>query len=403
MTTKTRPSAAADLDSIPVVPPNTAEFETTKFVIRALLEKALVVLPTRDIAGSVLKNYQIEVQNTDPPRLQIAATDLDLWAIASTPLVTVKTPGSFVLPGTKLNEIADSADEGDFSVSAKNGVCTISVKRTKWELRMPDASDYPPFPEAEDIKFYSVDRAKFVSALGSVRRAVSTEALRPNLMRVDIVSPNGKGDAGRMRASDSVRYHEVSLPEWPKGLDTHIPTSAADVLLKLLRTTQVATIEIGDADVQVVFRIGGDVFVASKLNGDFPDVDSMIVAPAMSNRDRLSVAREDLDRAIRRVRVTADDKTSAVALTLSSDKVEVSSQDKNGNTAVEELDASWTSTDRTVAFNHKHLTDMIRSVDSPTCEFLLGKDSARRKSPLLLNDESSGTIVVLNQQRLDWA
>jgi DNA polymerase-3 subunit beta len=385
---------STDLAETPVVPPVTAQFETKKFVLQGLLSKAMTVLPKTDLIA-VLRNFQIEVTAGEESRLRVAATDLDLWALASTSVVTASEGGTITLPGAKLTEIAESAEEGDLLVEARDGMATISVKRTKWELRLSDGSEYPPFPNLDDTQFHEIDRAGFVVALQSVSKAATKEATRQNLAMVDIHD-------GQVRAADGVRYHQVGMPSWPDGFNTHIPIGAVEVLIKMLKGTEAPTFKLGDTGAQVVFLIGPDVYVASKLVVEFPAVDQALLSPALANEQQLEIDRRELLGAIRRVRITSDPETSAVVLQLSEDKAEVRSQDKYGNTAVEELDASWRSPDRTAVFNHRHLTDMLDAIDSPVCTLFLGKDTKTRRSNLLLRDDSSLSLGVLTQQRADW-
>jgi DNA polymerase III sliding clamp (beta) subunit (PCNA family) len=296
----------------------------------------------------------------------------------------------------KALEIAEAATDDELEIVADNGVATITVGRTTWELRLPDGSDYPPFPDVDNIGFVSVDRSRFAAALAAVRHAATAESMRQNLMMVDI-------SGGRMRASDGVRYHQVTMPGWPDDFDTHIPIGAVEVLLKLLRSTEIEALEIADTDDQIVFRLGADVFVASKLVVAFPNVDQMLLEPAMGNDQHLVVDRTSLEGAIKRVRITADPETMAVALTMDPDHVTVRSQDKYGNTCSEVIDAQWSGdAGRTAAFNHSHLSDLVASVDTRSCSFALGKDTKQRLSPLLLRDDSSGVLGVLTQQRIDW-
>jgi DNA polymerase III sliding clamp (beta) subunit (PCNA family) len=388
-------SQTEEMEQTYVVPAAAAKFETKKFVLQSLLQKALVVLPKTDLV-EVLKNFQIEVTGGDTPSLRVAATDLDLWALASTNIVTVSEPGTIALSGAKLVEIAETAEDGDLVVEAENGVATISVKRTKWELRIADGSEYPSFPDLEGLNFHDIDRASFVVALQAVSRAATKEATRQNLAMVDVSDK-------RIRASDGVRYHQVLLENWPEDLRTHIPIGAVEVLIKMLRGTEANKFQLADTEEQLVFRIGADIFVTSKLVVEFPNVDAILLTPALEgNTEPLEVDREDLLHAIRRVRITSDPETSAVALLLTQDQVQVRSQDKFGNTAVEELDSSWKAPERMVAFNHRHLTDMLDSIDSPTCTFWLGKDTKTKRSSLLLRDDDSKSLGVLIQQRPDW-
>jgi DNA polymerase-3 subunit beta len=383
----------AGIDDMQVVPDVSIGFETKKFAMQSLLDKAETVRPTRDIVP-VLKNFQIEV-NDDPPQIRVVATDMELSVLASSEVVSVNKPGVGVFPGQRLLELVREANDGDLVVEVDAGIATIRVGRATWTLKLLDGSDYPRLPDTEKVKFVEIDRAKFAQALASVRHAASTEAMRLALMLIDV-------SEGRMRAADGVRLQQVVLPKWPKALNFQLPVAAVDTLLRLLRSTDLDRISIGQTPDHLIFRIASDSYIATKLNAEFPDVDTMLLKPALANKHKLTVDREELESAIKRVRVTANPDTYAVVLELSNGQLVVKSQDTYGNAATEDLDCGWSNGTREIAFNHKHLLDMLSMADVKTCEFMLGDDTKTRRSPLLLLDEKSGLTSVLNQIRLDF-
>lgn len=381
----------ADLDEMTIqTTPSTANMrlETKKFVLQALLEKASSVLPTRDVMP-VLKNFQVEVT---AGRIRVVATDLELSVLAATEMVKVQEEGTAVFPGKRLLDIVKEAEDGDLLLDVVDGTAHISIGRASWTLKLQDGTEYPPLPETDEVEFFSVERMKLLSAINSVRYAAATDTVRPSLMLIDVHD-------GRMRASDGVRFQQVDIA-FP--LDVQIPINAVDDLVKLLRTTELATVEVGESEDHLVFRVGADAFIANKLTAQFPEVDEVLLKPALTNDQELNVDREELMAAIKRVRITADDETSAVVLALSENKLSVRSQDKFGNTADEGLDVRWEGEDREVAFNHQHLSQMLEMADAKSCSFFLGPDGKTRKSPLLLRDDESGQLGVLNQIRLDF-
>src|SRR5947207_9417582 len=60
-------------------------FTVKRFILQLLLERAITVVPTRDVMP-VLKNAQFDVRAN---RLRVIASDTELSMIASTELVTV--------------------------------------------------------------------------------------------------------------------------------------------------------------------------------------------------------------------------------------------------------------------------------------------------------------------------
>jgi DNA polymerase-3 subunit beta len=382
---------AAESDAIEEAetPPGALKLKTKKFALQSLLDKAASVVPTKDLLP-VLKNFLIVAE---PGHVRVIATDLELSVIATSEMVTVQEAGTAVFPAKRLLDIVKEAEDGDLEISVEKGEALIEVGKTHWKLKLMDGSDYPELPDASEVEWYEVDRAKLIGAIRSVRYAAATETVRPSLMMIDV-------EDGNMRASDGVRFQQV--PVGDKTPDMQIPINAVDDLLKTLNTTEAQKIAIGEDEDCLIFKIGGDVFIAQKLNAKFPDVNEMLLKPALANDKELNVDRQDLVSAIKRVRITADPETSGIVLELKPDAMIVRSKDKYGSTCEEEITAKWSDGERNIAFNHQHLLDMLTMADVKSCQFFLGQDTKTRPSPLLLKDESSGMVGVLNQVRLDW-
>jgi DNA polymerase III sliding clamp (beta) subunit (PCNA family) len=372
--------------------PSTANLKVSlkKFVLQSLLDKASSVLPSRDIMP-VLKNFQVEV--TDD-LIRVVSTDLELSVIAESMLVATETPGSAVFPGKKLIDIVKEADDGDLVIDVIDGTANIAVGRASWQLRLMDGTDYPDIPRTEEVEFHDVDRGKFLGALNAVRYAAAKDTVRANLMMISIRD-------GKMRAADGARFQQVDVPYFPMDMD--IPIGAIPDLTKLLRQGDADIVGIGQTIDHLVFQVGTDVFIANKLVQDFPDLERILLRPALGNTERLQVDRSDLLAAIRRVRVTADENTSAIVLDLATNRLILRSRDRFGNTAEEEVNASWTERDREVAVNHTFLTEMLEGTDVKSCQIFFGPDSKSRKSPILLKDDSGDvqSVGVLQQMRMD--
>lgn len=365
-------------------------FTTKKFVVQALLEKASNVLPSKDILP-VLKNFRIEARDG---QLRVAATDLELSVVATAKLVDVEREGSAVFNGQRLLAIAKESEDSEMVVDVSGGTAEIGVGRARWTLQLMDASEYPELPDIAEVDFVEVDRSKFIGGVESVRHAAATDTVRPSLMMIDVKN-------GSMRTSDGVRFQQVDLGD-DLPLDMQIPIAAVENLVKLLRSTESKTIEIGDTEDHLVFRLQGDVFIANKLVAVFPNVDEVLLRPALTNNQKLFVDREELTRAVRRVRIAADPETAAVVLELSADTLVVKARDKYGNMAEHPLDVVWEGQDREVSFNADQFLDMLDMAEAKSCEFRLGEDKKTRPSPILLVDEVAHMRGVLNQMRVDF-
>ncbi len=314
-------------------------------------------------------------------------------------MVEVAHPGVAVFPAAKLLSILKEANEGDVVIDVSNqDKASVSIGTTEWSLRLQPAYDFPTMPNVEQLDYFRVDRVQFVDAMLAVKYAVGKDPSRPSLMMVNIVG-------GKMTACDSVRFQQVDLGEVTLPARLQIPASAVEEILRLLKTLELEYIYIAQTGDEpgsyskLIFKIGTDLFIINKLMSTFPDVEQLLLRPALSNTLKLSVDKSALLGAVKRVCINADRETAAIGLLLSPNKITVTTKDRHDNGAREEVEAEWSGTTRMIVVNHGYLVDMLTMYPDEICRFFLSDDSKSRKSPLLLRDDSS-KVVGITQQML---
>lgn len=368
----------------------TLRFTVKRFVLQVLLDKANTVVPTRDVMA-VLKNFLIEASANG---LRVIATDMERSLIASIKMVTVEQPGSAVFPARKLLEMVRSAKDADVEIEVKNYVAAIRIGPTQWNLKLQTGEDYPVMPQFSETVFFTVNRTEFSTALAAVRYAVSKDANRANLMMIDV-------RGGKMTGCDGSRIQQARTATFP--FDLRIPIGAVDDLLRLLKAIDLDTIDVGESTNHLIFRLGPDIFLVNKLVAQFPDMEAMLLRPAMENKHQLTLSRSELIDAVKRVRINADTTTSAIALILNPGRVTVAARDTIGNEATESITAGWSRPTRTLVVNHGYLMELINNhTGRDELTFKLGDDSPTRRSPLLLTAADNDQIGVVQQMLIDW-
>jgi DNA polymerase-3 subunit beta len=371
-------------------------FTAKRLVLAALADKAVSVVPTRDVMP-VLKHFLVSV---GPGRLRMAATDLELAVLASTRAVTADASETLVLPARRFLQIVREAPGDDITVAVEGAQAAVRSGTAAWSLVLDDAGSYPPLPDPDGVEMHSVGREAFLAALKAVRHAVGRDSGRPALQQVDIRLAETAGStpaqvAAMVTASDGVRFARTALPGFP--LSVQIPAGALESLVKMLESSEMDEVQAGETGSHLVFRISGTVFLASKMLAKFPDVDKLLLRPALENKLPLTADRAELAAAVRRVRINADPETSAIGLKLSQGTVTVIARDKYGNAAQEAITAVWEHGERLAVVNHQFLTDMLAAYPSPSCRFWLGPEAGKKRSVLLLRDEETGTVGIIYQ------
>jgi len=362
------------------------KFEIKKLVFEVVLAKTVSVLATKDLLP-ILKNFNITVEKGS---LRVVATDLELSVIAKTELVNCIESGQVLFPGRKLLEIIKSCEDAVVTVAVEKEVATITCAGATWDISLMPSTGYPIVPDVDAASAVVVSRAAFVNALTKVKGAAAKEGVRPALQMVDV-------SKGNVRASDGAIFRQVHVSELA-DMEMQIPLGAVEDLVKLLRSTEADKMGIGQTADHLLFILGGDVFIITKNNVEYPDVEGLLLAPALTNKCRLTVDRQQLIAGVRRVRINADEDTKSVAFVLTTDSLDLRTHDKYGDAADQVLEVSYTAPARTFGVNHENLIDALQAIDAQTVTIMLGDNSGSKKAPLFIED--GDTVAVIQQLKL---
>lgn len=374
-------------------------FTAPRFMLDKQAQRAGAAVPRTDFSP-VLKNFKVELHGPGGP-LTLTATDLELAivatvsAVSSTLMPVEQASMTAVIPARRLMAIIAEAPEGDIKVTVAGDIATITAGHASWTLKLSsDGKDYPAVGEGS-AQLQEVPRKPLLDAIRTVRYAVSKTA--PELAQISI-APGTDGTVCAT-ACDRNRFARVRLEGFPVPMRIPTVSGAVDTLIKMLADSESDTIRVGATPTKLVFTVGSATLIASKLGKDFPDVEKLMLAPALGNDQELTVDRSELREALRRVRINADTTTSALGMEIAEgdNALTLSSRDTSGNRAQEAIPATWTGGKRSIVINHEYLEQMLAAHPAPSCVFRLGKDQGKRRSPLLLTDKETGTTGIITQ------
>lgn len=312
---------------------------------------------------------------------------------ANTIVVTV--PGEFgetfdfLAPAAKLTPVVRMAQSGLIQLTVEKSVLSVVSGNTSWDIKMP-AVTFPkvPKPVKPDVE---IDGALLRAAIKATRKSMSDSAMRPPLRMLSIRK-------GSMTACDGARLSQASLGEnFPRDFVAAIPFNSVGLVWELVKDESVTSVGIADLDNYCSYTVNNVQVMTKKLSASFPNVEQILLRPALENKQEFIVDRAELIKAIDRVRINSDAETDSIGLALCEKSVTVLARDADGNTSSDVIPSSWTGKDRNVAVNHKYLTGMLRGVDCAECHFFLGEDTKSRKSVLLMKDEEAGVVGLLPQ------
>jgi DNA polymerase-3 subunit beta len=298
----------------------------------------------RSAALPVLSGVRLELVGDE---LTVTGTDLDL-TIQLGVTVGGDSDGGVVLPARLAADIVRSLGAGKVEVAVATDDVSITGGRSQFSVRPLSIDDYPrlPTPASDGV---TVPAAAFGDALRQVVRAASTDDNRPILTGVLLTAEN---DGLRLVATDSYRLAVRDLVDTAvlgAGQKVLVPGRALVELQRLVGAGGDLTLRLGERD--ATFEVGGTRLTTRLIEGEFPNYRQLI-PPQHPNT--LTVAREALLEAIRRVKILARDATP-VRLRMGGDVLSVTAVTQDIGSADEELDATYDGTELTVAFNPDYL------------------------------------------------
>lgn len=365
--------------------PATLSFEMRKGDLLALLEKAAVVVPTKDIIP-VLANFKIQCTAT----IKVTTSNLDLSMICASKDVSIEQPGIAFFPVRKFLEIVKECSS-EISVQVYGQQATISSGRTTWTLKLHSGIGYPALPETSDLVLKEVDRTQLSLMLRRTKYAASMTPAKAALMMIAI-------EKEKMTACDGIRLHQVVIKGFP--LDLQIPIEAVDDILKLIDgKLSFDEIKIGESTNHILLLAGSDVLIINKLAEVFPDVKTLMLGPALRNQRSIKIEIDSLITALKQVRTVADAEIPAVALVLWATMVTLKSLDRyqsECHATVDVLEVGEKFCNATVILNHRMLMQTLRSLQGDIVELRFAEGAKNKKNPVLFKD-AHGSIAVLQQ------
>ena len=139
-------------------------------------------------------------------------------------------------------------------------------------------------------------------------------------------------------------------------------------------------IEFAQDESHLFFQFGGRLLTSRKLTGQFPNYEAVL--PRDANKT-VSIERNELQDALRRVSSLADQRSHAVKFTLAKEGVEISASSPEYGEAKEAIEKEFKGDPISIGFNAQYLLDFLAAAADGLISFeLKDEQSAGQLRPL---------------------
>lgn len=280
--------------------------------------------------------------------------------------------------------LAFTIDENNFAVSMVSQNGTYSFVGV-------NGNEYPEMPGAEmGARELAIPANVLQSAIEKTIFATADDDLRPvmNGIFFDIAE-----DKVTMVATDAhrlVRYSNMGVK--PGVVASFILPKKPASLLKNLLAKEENEVKVTFGAKNARFEFGSTIIVCRQIEGRFPNYNAVI---PQSNQNIVTVDRQTIINACKRVAVFANNGTAQLRLTLTENSIKISAQDIDFSTSAEEtITCDYNGTPMAIGFKAPFLIDLLGSITSADVLLKLA-DPARAGLLLPAENEENEDVLML--------
>ncbi len=302
----------------------------------------------------ILSNVLLEATESE---LCLSATDLDLGLNCGCP-AHVKVSGASAVPGKRLLEIVRSLPESDIHVKVlENHFVQLKCERSSFKLTGMTKDNFPSLPAAPK-PVVTIPAGVIATMIHRTAFAIANEESRYTLNGALLLL---KPDRILMVATDGHRLAQTEREIQVEGLNTElrvlIPKRAMGEVYRLLsQGGDQVPIHFSKDDSHLFFTAGRRLLISRVLTGQFPNYEAVL--PRDNNRV-VEMGKVEIEAAIRRVALLADERSRAVRFQLTKDRLEIFSSSGEYGEAQEVIDVAYPGEEMRIGFNYHYLLDFL--------------------------------------------
>lgn len=278
-----------------------------------------------------------------------------------------------------------------FQIDDQNFSINITSQNGTYSFVGANGNEYPEMAlEAEETGRIAVPANILLDAVNKTLFCTADDELRPvmNGIYFDILE-----DKLTLVATDAhrlVRYTNLAVKA-PAAMNFILPKKPASLLKNVLgKEENEVQIIIGAKNAR--FEFGKTLIVCRQTEGRYPNYNAVI---PQNNSNVVTVDRQTIVNACKRVAVFANTGTSLIKLALSENTIKISAQDIDFSTSAEETIAcSYTGTPMAIGFKAPFLIEILNAVVSTDVTLLLA-DPARAGLILPAENEENEDLLML--------
>lgn len=325
--------------------------------------------------------------------LKLTASDGETTIRTSVELESVEGAGKVASAAKLLLETLKEFSEQPlaFTIDENNFAVNMVSQNGTYSFVGVNGNEYPEMPAVEgDAQSVAVPANVLQNAIEKTIFCTADDDLRPvmNGIFFDIAADNVT-----MVATDAHRLVRYTNTGVASGVTASfiLPKKPAGLLKNLLaKAEEEVKVTFGQKNAR--FEFGSTIIVCRQIEGRFPNYNAVI---PQANQNIVTVDRQTMLNACKRVAVFANNGTAQLRLALSENQIKISAQDIDFSTSAEEtISCNYNGTPMAIGFKAPFLIDLLGSIASADVLLKLA-DPARAGLLVPVENEENEDVLML--------
>ena len=347
---------------------------------------------------AILANVLIQTQENF---IELIATDLEV-GIKKNVAAEIVNPGSLTLPAKILYEIVRESGSDTIKIEEKDkNWARIKAGTSIYNLAGTSSEEYPSFPEYNEESLISlpcelikelIDKTIFSTA----QERESNYTLTGILIEKEKVEDK---NSLRMVSSDGHRLSimEKELDEESEAIviekNTIIPRKGVSEIKKVCEGQK--NFSMGADKKQLVVKTKSSLMIVRLMNGEFPDYKSIV--NVIEKNNVIEIDRSKFLESLKRTNLFTEDTFNAIQLSVSDNKLILSSQNMDFGNAKDEMVINYSGDDLDLGFNCRYFIDTLQVMRSDTVKAYVNSD----QSPCFIEgDNDKGFVSIIMPMKI---
>ncbi len=315
----------------------------------------------------ILYNVLLKIEKG---KLELTATDLSL-SVRYTMSVDTQKSGASTFEARRLFNIVREAPGNEIELELDKDTALIRCGASEYKVLGLSADEFPPLPPIDATRGFTIEQAVFKDMLKKTGYAASIDESRQTLSGVLLSFKNQKLT---MVATDGRRLalaeKDIEIPGNEQA-DIIMPTKAVNEMVKTLGDEGALKIHV--VNNMAAFDLGDTLVVTKLIEGSYPNFQQVIPKQC---EERVTVAREALLSALRRVALITNEKYLSVKVVFAKNQMNLSAVTPDVGEAHESVPVKYTGKQIVMAFNPDFMMDPLRNLSSDEVSIELVDDTS---------------------------